>query len=243
MFSDGNPNVLNTDVRMVCTFLRIIIIIRPLALPSKTVYDIIPGTVQFVLQDEHQSKCFALQDYTDALSLAIRFYYMHALYCMISVNNVEARTSHSKQSSLPKGDTVKKRVSSAISLAQDGLFGKACQVLVSPGVAPPNNDETWRLLVDKHPEGACPSVPTLTPVDTAIPPDLNLMAVLRSFPKLTAAGPSGLRIQHIIDASEVPPQMPILQSLRTVINLLAAPPGVSTFLAGGNPKESPRSEV
>ena len=74
----------------------------------------------------------------------------------------EAHTSnsHSKRSSLPKGDTVKKRVGSAISLAQDGLFGKACQVLVSPGVAPPNNYKTWRVLVDKHPERACPSVPT-----------------------------------------------------------------------------------
>ena len=58
-----------------------------------------------------------------------------------------------------------------------------------------------------------------------------------SFPKLTAAGPSGLRIQHIIDASEVPQQIHILQPLRGVINLLAAgraPPEVSTFLAGGS---------
>ena len=58
-----------------------------------------------------------------------------------------------------------------------------------------------------------------------------------SFLQLTAARPSGLRIQHIIDASEVPQQTPILQSLRGVINLLAtgrAPPQVSTFLAGGS---------
>ena len=70
-----------------------------------------------------------------------------------------------------------------------------------------------------------------------IPHDLNLKAVLRSFPKLTSAGPSGLRIQHIIDASEVPLQTSILQSLRAIINLLAAgraPSEVSTFLAGGS---------
>ena len=114
-----------------------------------------------------------------------------------------SRSSCPKQPSVPKGDTVKKRVSSVISLSQDGLFGKACQVLVSPGVAP-NNAETWSLLVSKHLECACPSVPTLPSVDINIPPDLNLMAILMSFPKLTAAGPSGLRIQHIIDASEVP---------------------------------------
>ena len=127
-------------------------------------------------------------------------------------------------------------MSSAISLSQDGLFGKACQVLVSPGVAP-NNAETWSLLVSKHPECACSSVPTLPSVGTNIPPDFNLMAILMSFPKLTAAGPSGLRIQHVIDASEVPQQTHILQRLRGVINLLAAgraPPEVSTFLAGGS---------
>ena len=107
---------------------------------------------------------------------------------------------------------------------------------MSPGLAP-NNAETWKLLVAKHPECPCPSVPNLPPVDTVLPHDFNLKAVLRSFPKLTSAGPSGLRIQHIIDASEVPLQTPILQSLRAIINLLAAgraPSEVSTFLAGGS---------
>ena len=92
-------------------------------------------------------------------------------------------------------------------------------------------------LVSKHPECACPSVPTLPPVDTGIPSDFNLMAILMSSPKLTAAGPSGLCIQHIIDASEVPQQIPILQLLRGVINLFAAgraSPEVPTFLAGGS---------
>ena len=103
---------------------------------------------------------------------------------------VKARASCSKKQRVPLDDTVKKRVNSAISLAQDGLFGKACQVLVSPGLAP-NNAETWKLLVAKHPECSCPSVPTLPSVDTVIPHGLNLMAVLRSFPKLTSAGPSG----------------------------------------------------
>ena len=95
---------------------------------------------------------------------------------------------------VPLDDTVKKRVNSAISLAQDGLYGKACQVLVSLGLAP-NNAETWKLLVAKHPECPCPSVPNLPPaVDTVIPHDFNLKAVLRSFPKLTSAGPSGLAL-------------------------------------------------
>ena len=63
------------------------------------------------------------------------------------------------------------------------------------------------------------------------------MVMLRSFHKLSAAGPSGLRIQHLIDAAEVPLQTPILLFLRKVLNILAsgkAPADVSIFLAGGN---------
>ena len=66
---------------------------------------------------------------------------------------------------------------------------------------------------------------------------MNIMAILLSFPKLTAADPSGLRIQNLIDAAEVQLQTPILHSLRAVINILAsgnAPVVLSTFLAGGN---------
>ena len=67
---------------------------------------------------------------------------------------------------------------------------------------------------------------------------MNIMAILWSFPKLTTAGPSGLRIQYLIDAAEVQLQTPILHSLRAVINILAsgkAPVVVlSTFLVGGN---------
>ena len=62
------------------------------------------------------------------------------------------------------------------------------------------------------------------------------MDILRSFPKLTAAGPSGLRIQHLIDAAEVPLQTPLLQTLRAVVNLLISgcAPMDAIFLAGGN---------
>ena len=91
--------------------------------------------------------------------------------------------------------------------------------------------------MSKHPKNDSPSVPVSPQSDVSLPTSLNLMAILRSFPKLSAAGPSGLRIQHLIDAAEVPLQTPILQLLRKVINILAsgkAPADVSIFLAGGN---------
>eukprot|EP00731_Ephydatia_muelleri_P020959 Em0013g686a len=56
-------------------------------------------------------------------------------------------------------------------------------------------------------------------------------------PSLPDAGPSGLCIQHLIDAVEVQLQTPILHSLRAIINILASgktPTVLSAFLAGGN---------
>ena len=141
-------------------------------------------------------------------------------------------STHVHQKEVP----VRKKLTSAISLAQDGLYGKACQTLTSSGVAP-NNPTTWNLLVSKHPSCTCPSVPDTPHTDFKLPSTFNLMAILRSFPKLTAARPSGLRIQHLIDAAEVPLQTPVLHSLRAVIDLLVsgrAPAEVAVFLAGGN---------
>ena len=45
----------------------------------------------------------------------------------------KAHAPCSKKQRVPLDDTVKKRVNSAIYLAKDGLFGKACQVLVHLG--------------------------------------------------------------------------------------------------------------
>ena len=84
-------------------------------------------------------------------------------------------------------------IQSSISHAKNGLYGKACQVLNSSGIAP-NNDSTWQLLKSKHPNAPPPVIP---PCDTSenppiLPPDFNILSVLRSFPKATACGPSGL---------------------------------------------------
>ena len=60
---------------------------------------------------------------------------------------------------------------------------------------------------------------------------------MRSFPKASACGPSGPRIQHLLDAAEVHLPTPICPSLREVVCLLAsgrAPVEVAEFLAGGS---------
>eukprot|EP00731_Ephydatia_muelleri_P014404 Em0008g124a len=82
-----------------------------------------------------------------------------------------------------------KRVDSAIALAKDGLYSKACQMLTSQGLAP-DDDNTWNLLISKHPQGECPSNLPIPSTETVLPHDFNIVPVLRSFSKLTGAGPT-----------------------------------------------------
>eukprot|EP00731_Ephydatia_muelleri_P002155 Em0001g2155a len=130
----------------------------------------------------------------------------------------------------------RERFKNSVALAREGLLGKACQALTSAGIAP-NNNETWELIQSKHPKGPPPIPPApSTPPIPILSKDFNIAMVLRSFPKSTACGPSGLRIQHLLDTAEVPLQFPISSSLRDIVNLLASgkvPVSVSRHLAGG----------
>ena len=65
----------------------------------------------------------------------------------------------------------------------------------------------------------------------------NIAAMLQSFPRGTSAGPSGLRVQHLLDVVSIPLPSPLCISLNSVVNLLASgkvPFEVSRYLAGGN---------
>ena len=136
-----------------------------------------------------------------------------------------------------RADDTQRLLQSAVSLARVGLYGKACRVLQSSGIAPDNNN-TWHLLQAKHP--SCP-LPTVSDIPTnsllISPDDFDILSMLTSFPKGTAAGPSGLRVQNLLDAASIPLQTSICSSLRDIVNLLAsgkAPSSVSKFLTGGS---------
>ena len=116
------------------------------------------------------------------------------------------------------------------------MFGKACGILLSAGIAP-NNDYTWKLLLSKHTSCPPPHVPQVTTAPISIGPDFNILGILQSFPQGSAAGPSGLRIQNLLDAAGIPLPTSICSSLRDLVNLLSsgkAPSSVSNFLAGGS---------
>eukprot|EP00731_Ephydatia_muelleri_P002962 Em0001g2962a len=126
-------------------------------------------------------------------------------------------------------------IAHAISLGRAGLFGKACKVLESNGLAP-NNDATWQLLQSKHPSCPPPVAPNVNTIPISVGPGFDILSTLRSLTKGTAAGPSGLRMQHLLDAALIPIATPICATLRDIVNLLAsgkAPPMVAKFLAGG----------
>ena len=123
----------------------------------------------------------------------------------------------------------------AVSFGRCEMLGKACRTLLSSGIAP-NNDTTWQLLKAKNAASEIPIIPSVHSGSILLDSSFDIGAVLRSFPKDTAAGPSGLRIQHILDVISVPLQTPITSSLREVVNLLVsgkAPQAVSKFMAGG----------
>ena len=115
----------------------------------------------------------------------------------------------------------------AISLAREGLYGKA-----------PNTDATWELLQSKHPKGTPPTAPSIEALGSNIlPPDFDMLSMLRSFLKTTACGPSDLHIQHLVDTAEVPMLTSICSSLRDIVNLLASgkvPSDISKYLARGS---------
>ena len=92
------------------------------------------------------------------------------------------------------------------------------------------------MLQSKHPSCPPPAAPASSAQPISIGPDFDILSMLRSFPKGTAAGPFGLHIQHLLDAALIPLPTSICATLQDTINLLAAgkaPPLVSRFLAGG----------
>ena len=146
-------------------------------------------------------------------------------------NLAKGRANKLRDAPVKNLNTPGKPVDMAVSFDRCEMLGKACQTLLSSGIAP-NNDTTWQLLKAKNPAAEIPIIPSVHSGSISLDSSFEIGAVLRSFPKVTAAGPSGLCIQHLLDVISVP----LTSSLRDVVNLLVsgkAPQAVSKFMAGG----------
>ena len=108
------------------------------------------------------------------------------------------------------GKNYRRVINSAVSLGRSGLTGKACRMLLSSGIAP-NSDTTWQA---KHPACPPPVTPNATSEPVTLGPTFNILKILRSFPKGTSAGSSGLSVQHLLDAASIPLHTSIGDSLK-----------------------------
>lgn len=133
----------------------------------------------------------------------------------------------------------------AEALAREGFDRKACAALLSKGVCEDTAQvvETLRQLHPQAPHPVCPPLAEL-PLAADITAS-SVERVLRTFPRDSAAGPSGTRVQHFVEALTPGHCTPVLEQLTAVVQLLArggAPPDVAPYLAGASlmalPKES-----
>ena len=105
-----------------------------------------------------------------------------------------------------------------------------------------NNATAWKLLQAKHPEGPLPCN-AATCLHSGMAFSLLILMYLPfsslSLRLATACGPSSLRIQHLLNAAEIPLQCPIGSLLTIFYMYLPHPPpppqvSVYNFLAGGS---------
>ncbi|CAE8626199.1 unnamed protein product, partial [Polarella glacialis] len=127
-----------------------------------------------------------------------------------------------KNTGKPKAKTSKEvRRRRALDLVEEDRLGPACAALSSQGSAP-DTPATLAALQAKHPTGQAPSPEAAPPRDAATPaltPEEVLKAV-QAFRNGSAAGPSGLRPQHLLDGVRSPDQRVALEALTDVLNTL-----------------------
>ena len=133
--------------------------------------------------------------------------------------------------------SARERQEMAVSLAREGFDRKACVALLSSGLCP-DTPATVQALRDLHPQHSQPVGPAVheLPVAPELTPDMVAKA-LRSFPADTAPGPSGLRVQHLREATVAGEADLLLQHLASVVGLLAqgqACPAAAAAFAGAS---------
>ena len=123
----------------------------------------------------------------------------------------------------------------AINLAREGHDRKACTALLSTDLCPdtPETVQALRGLHPAHPQPIARPAHDL-PLAPEMVPDAVAKA-LRSFPADTAPGPSGLRVQHLREATAAGEADALFQHLASVVGLLAqgqAYPAAAAAFAG-----------
>ena len=123
----------------------------------------------------------------------------------------------------------------AVALCREGFDRKACAALIAGDMCDENAD-TAKLLAPLHPQSPAPTSPPMheLPWNPEITPGM-VSKVLRSFPLDSAPGPSGLRVQHLLEAQTPSQGAAVAEQLTQVVQLLAqgrAPAELAEDFAG-----------
>ena len=142
---------------------------------------------------------------------------------------------HSPPKPRRQSRTSQQRRELATGLAREGWDGKACAALLAEGLCPetPATVDALKCLHPQQPHLQPPD-PQQMPPCADITPE-TVAAALRSFPAGTSPGPTGLRAQHLLDASSPGDTDCFIHALTQVVLLLArghAPASVAVGLAG-----------
>ena len=123
------------------------------------------------------------------------------------------------------------------STGRSGRAKRCSRTLTSSGLAE-DSQATFAALCSKHPQGFPfePEFASAPALDCLIPAE-EIRKCLQAFSKSSAAGPSGLRAQHLLDAVCGAEQGAALHALESVVNILASgkgPRSLSMHLAGAS---------
>jgi hypothetical protein len=134
-----------------------------------------------------------------------------------------------------KPKSSEERVKQAVALCREGFDRKACAALVAGEMCEENVD-TAKLLSALHPPAPEPTSPPIheLPWNPEIAPSV-VSKVLKSFPLDSAPGPSGLRIQHLLESLTPSQGTAVTEQLTQVVQLLAqggAPAQLAEDFAG-----------
>ena len=114
------------------------------------------------------------------------------------------------------------RLSRADALTREGFDRKACGALVSDGLVEPSRTARDKLKT-LHPERPVPASSQMSALPAAkLIHASDIAAALEKFSRDTAPGPTGLRVQHVLDAMTPGSERPVLEQLANLSNLLAS---------------------
>ena len=129
---------------------------------------------------------------------------------------------------------IEKQQQRCIELAADGQFSKATKALVSSGPLKRNPD-LEKAMKEKHPPAQRePDLSDLATPGRAQVPEFDnalIKKIIKSFPRGSAPGPSGLRAQHLKDAVRSAHGDEALEQLTSICNLLARGEALSFSLS------------